>query len=407
MQFIEKLKQLIVQLSLQQKIALVAVTAISLISILFLLLWANRPEYGLLYSKLEAGDAAQIVEDLKSSNITYKLKDGGTTILVPTKDIYELRIKYAGQNLISSGAVGYELFDKNNLGLTEFMQKVNLKRALQGELSKTINQIEAVQQSRVHLVIPEPSLFEDQETKSSASVIVKLKPNSVLNQKQILGITQLVAGSVEGLTPENVIIVDSYGNILTKMSNGVDDIGLSNNQLELKQKVEKYLSQKAQTMLDAVLGENNSIVRVSAVLNFDKINRTSERYDPDNTAILSEERNEERSTKEDTSLFQRENVITNYEINKVVEQFEGSTGDIKQLSIAVFINGILKQEENSAAGAKETFIPRSQEEIDKITENVKSAVGFREDRNDKIVVQQLAFDRTLINREQEILASIE
>ena len=170
---IQKIKQILSQLTPSQKIGFAAITAIAVICMFLILAWANRPEYGLLYSNLAASDASRILDDLKSNGIPYELKDGGTTVLVPKKDVYELRIKYAGKNMISSGAVGYELFDKNNLGLTDFMQKVNLKRALEGELSNTINQIEAVTQSRVHLVIPERVLFEDEERKVTASVILK------------------------------------------------------------------------------------------------------------------------------------------------------------------------------------------------------------------------------------------
>ena len=151
---LKRLRELFINLSQKQRVALISLSVFTLISMFLLLVWANRPEYALLYSNLDAGDAFRIIDDLKTNGISYKLKDGGNTVLVPKQDIYELRIKYAGQNLISSGAVGYELFDKNNLGLTDFMQKVNLKRALEGELTNTINQIESVVQSRVHLVIP-------------------------------------------------------------------------------------------------------------------------------------------------------------------------------------------------------------------------------------------------------------
>lgn len=403
-QLVTRSKQFLAQLPLQKKLTLALVTAATLCSMLFLVVWANRPEYGLLYSGLDPADAAQIVEDLKTNSVPYKLKDGGGTIEAPTNQIYELRLKYAGKNLVSSGAVGYELFDKNNLGLTEFMQKINLKRALEGELSKTINQIDAVQASRVHLVIAEPALFADEQAKSSASVILKLKGNRSLDNQQILGVAHLVARSVEGLKPEDVVIMDSHGAVLSKLASESADFGFSNTQLEMKEKVERYLSQKAQSMLDVVLGANNSIVRVAAALNFDRINRTSEKYDPDNAAVLSEERNEERSARSDTVLYQRENVVTNYEINKTVEQYQASVGDIKQLSIAVFVNGVMKAD---GSGAGETFAPRSEEEIQKITDIVRNAVGFSEDRKDQIVVHQLAFDRSYFDRERELLTSME
>ncbi|MFQ5639699.1 MAG: flagellar basal-body MS-ring/collar protein FliF [bacterium] len=398
-QILQQLKQILEKLSLQQKIALAAASAIALCSLIFLVVWANQPEFALLYSNMAPGDAAKIVDNLKGSNIPYKLKDGGATILVPSNEIYELRIKYAGQNLISSGEVGYELFDKNNFGLTDFMQKVNLKRALEGELSKTVNQLEAVLQTRVHLVIPERSLFKEQENPSTASVILKVRPKSSLNRRQILGITRLVAGSVEGLMPENVTILDTHGNILTEMTSGDTDLGLSTSQFELTQKVENYLSRNAQSMLDQVLGKGNSIVKVAAELNFTKIRRTSEKYDPDNIAILSEEKNEESSTRSDSTLFQRENTISNYEINKTIEEFEDSPGEIERLSIAVFLNTPTQEDGQ--------VIPRQEGEVKKMAEIVKHAVGFNAERKDRIVVQQISFDRSFINQETEALESIE
>ncbi|TDI89540.1 MAG: flagellar M-ring protein FliF [Caldithrix sp.] len=398
-----KIKQLISQLTPGQKIGFSALTVIAIICMFMILTWANRPEYGLLYSNLDASDVSNILDDLKGNGIPYKLKNGGTTVLVPKKDVYELRIKYAGKNMISTGAVGYELFDKNNLGLTDFMQKVNLKRALEGELANTINQIDAVMKARVHLVMPERALFEDEENQTTASVILKLRSRSALERQQVLGIQQLIAGSVEGLKTENIIIIDTFGNVLTNNESNDDEIGMSRSQYDLQQKVEKYLAKKAQSMLDKVLGVNNSIIQISVALNFEKIRRTTEKVDPENSAVLSEEKNEERSSSTDTTHFQRENSITNYELNKVTEQYENSVGDIKHLSIAVFVNGVTDVDQDG----NQINVPRPVEEIQKITEIVKSSVGFQNDRNDQIVVNQLTFDQTTVNREKELLESIE
>jgi len=402
-EILNKIKRLFDQLTTRQKIAFGTVTSVVIVALFILFVWAGRPEYALLYSKLEPTDASQIIEDLKANSIPYKLQAGGTTILVPQKEIYELRLRYAGQNLISSGHVGYELFDNQNMGLTDFMQKVNLKRALEGELANTINQIEAVVQSRVHLAIPEAALFEEEQKKTTASVILKLKPRVALDRMQINGIAQLVAGSVEGLKPENVIIVDTFGKVLSKNDSRDDEISMSSSQYELQKNVEKYLSEKAQSMLDQVLGPNNAIVRISAILNFEKISRVTEKIDPDNTVILSEEKNTETSARRDTTTFSSENSITNYEFNKVKEQFESSIGEIKNLSVAVFVNGVKQKN----ADNETVNVPRTAEEITIITEIVKAAVGFREDRNDQISVHQLAFDQSIIEQELKVIASIE
>ncbi len=394
----QKINELLERLSKQQKFALVGVSAVAVFALIMLFVWANRPEYALLYSKLDAADSSKILEDLKDNSIDYRLKDGGRSIFVTKEDVHELRIKYAGQNMISSGKVGYELFDKNNLGLTDFMQRINLKRALEGELSNTINQIESIEQSRVHLVIPEQTLFTEDEKKSTASVVLKLKPQTSLDRKQVAGITNLVAASVEGLETENVIILDTFGRVLTKNEPSDNDIGLSSSQYELQKSIENHLGQKAQTMLDKVLGANNSIIRVSAVLNFEKLTRTSEKVDPDIFAVVSEEKNEETTINTDTTTHKRENAITNYELNKVVEHFQNSIGDIKQLSIAVFVN-----KPDTSLGQS----VRGPAEIAKISDIVKNAVGFSEERNDKISVEEFLFDRSILDRENEMMSSIE
>lgn len=404
-QFLQQIKHFLNRFTFGQKIILLFITAAALSCLIFLVIWASRPEFGLLYSNLDASDAAAIVDNLRSNNIPYKLKDNGSTILVPSKDIYELRIQYAGQKLISRGAVGYELFDKNNFGMTDFMQKLNLRRALEGELSKTINEIESIEQSRVHLVIPEPALFEEESKPATASVIVKLYANGRLNHKQIAGISHMVAGSVEGLSPENVTILDTQGNILTDKVAGNDLLGLSSSQFELKQKVENYLGEKAQSMLDEVLGRGNAIVKVAAELNFKKVRRTTESFDPDNTVVLSEERNEESSSREDTTLYQRENVVTNYELNKTTEEFENSVGDIERLSIAVFVNGASQVAAAGAAGAQQAS-SYSDEQIEKIGEIVKHAVGFDSQRSDKIVVQQVGFNHAFLTEETDAIDEI-
>ncbi len=397
--FLNRLKLLFDRLSLRRKLALAGVTAVALSGLVFLVVWANRPEFGLLYANLAPADASKVVESLRGSGVPYKLEDGGSTILVPTEYIYELRLKYAGQNLISSGTVGYELFDKNNFGLTDFLQKVNLKRALEGELSKTINQLEPVESSRVHLVIPERVLFEADEKPPTASVILKLHPRAVLERRQVLAIAQMVAGSVEGLAPENVTVLDTRGNMLTEALTDDPNLGLSNTQFELKRKVEKYLTQSAQKMLDSVLGQGNAVVKVAAELNFERVRRTSEQFDPDNTAILSEERNEERTTNPDTTLFQRENVISNYEINKVVEEFESSVGDIERLSVALFLN--------TPVGEDGQIAHRPPEELQRIADIVKHAVGFDPQRKDQIVVQEISFDRTFVEEERRQIEALQ
>ncbi len=397
---LQHLKKYLHKLSNKQKYALAGATVVVTLSFLLLLVWANHPDYARLYAKLNAAEAARVLADLQSHNIPYKLQENGSVLLVPEKDIAELRIRHAGENIISSSLGSSELLSQDNSESNDFMRRISLRRKLEGELTNTIGQIETINQARVHLALPESEALEGQEKQATASVVVKLKPNAELGRKQIKGIVNLVAASVEGLKPEDVTIIDTRGYMLTKPEFTNSQLDLTSTQYEMRKNVEAHLANKVQTMLEKVLGTGNAIVRVAVELNFDKIVRTSELVDPDNTAIQSEERNDESTANTGKTIHKRESTTTNYEINKVVEQFHGSMGDIKTLSVAVFVNGVFKNIE-------EPSVPRTAEEIDRITEIVKNTVGFNAQRNDRIEVQQLAFDRSFIDRENEIMATVQ
>ena len=222
--------------------------------------WAGRPDYQVLYTGLKAEDGGRIVEKLRSKKVPFQLKDGGSTVLVPQQYVYEMRLDLATAGLPQAGGVGYEVFDKNNFGMTDFVQKLNYQRALEGELTRTIQQLEEVEQARIHIVLPEPRLYTEERTLPTASVVLKLAGAGRLSQGQIKGITHLVASSVEGLKPEDVTVIDTNGNILSRGHSDGGIAGLSGDQLELQQSVETYLSHKAQSMLEEVLGKDRKSV---------------------------------------------------------------------------------------------------------------------------------------------------
>lgn len=205
--------------------------------------WVREPEYGLLYGDLGQKEAAEIVGYLRDSNINYKIKDNGSTILAPSNMIYELRMNLA-KNSMPRGDVGFELFDKIKFGMSDLAQRVNYRRALQGELSKTIAQLDGVEWARVQIVIPEPSLFVEDEKPSTASVILKMRKRNGLNDAQIAGISHLVSTSVEGLSTENITITDSMGNLLSNTGSS-KLTGIVSNQLDLRRKIENYYASKA------------------------------------------------------------------------------------------------------------------------------------------------------------------
>jgi flagellar M-ring protein FliF len=379
------------KLTLKQKIGIGISAAASLIALIVLITWANKPSFGILFSNLDPQDASKILDKLKQESIPYEIGDGGKAILVPKEKVYELRLQMAGQGLPQTSVVGYEIFDKPTFGMTDFTQKVNYKRALEGELEKTILQLDEVDGASVHIVIPEKALFESEQKKTTASVFLKLKEGAHLNSDEIIGIQHLVAASVEGLDANDVTVVDSRGNLLSKKSDGID--ALTSAQYELQSKVESYIASKAQTMLDAVLGPGNAIVRVNAQLNFDQVERTSEQYDP-NSVVVSEQTMQDRSSvPADTSVSNstHTNSITNYDVGKTVEKIVESTGGIKKLSVAVLVNGKYTEIEKGGKSSIQ-YAPRSEQEISQLTNIVKTAIGFDNTRGDEVSVVNIPFE---------------
>ncbi|MCD6317715.1 flagellar M-ring protein FliF, partial [Candidatus Aerophobetes bacterium] len=323
------------------------------------------------------------------------------------------------------GHVGFEIFDNTNMiGMTRFMEKVNYQRALQGELARSIQSLDEIVQAQVHLVIPEPSPFVEEEKPPSASIILRLRPGALLGKSQVRGIARLVSSSVEGLTTQHITIVDGRGNILFGGGENSSPTYLTTNQLELKRNVERYLTDKIHSLLTSILGPNEATAKVDVELNFNQIKRTEERYDPKSKAIKTEVRHEEIKKGTTTSIGGTPGVKTNlgqanlstqgtpseqrteesnvqYLVNKTVENIIEQTGNIKKLSVAVAIDGtyIIK-------GGKREYIPRSSEEMQKFTSIIKQAIGYDESRGDSIVVTNVPFDTSYQEKEKVALEKL-
>jgi flagellar M-ring protein FliF len=354
--------------------------------------WAGRPDFQVLYTGLKPEDGGRIVDKLRSKKVPYQLRDGGGTVLVPAQSVYEMRLELATAGLPQSGGVGYELFDKSNFGMTDFVQKLNYQRALEGELTRTIQGLEEVEQARVHIVIPEAHLYTEEKTSPTSSVVLKLRGR--LSPGQIQGITRLVGSSVEGLKPENVTIIDTNGNVLSKghSENGI--AGLSNDQLELQQSVETYLAHKVQSMLEEVLGTNRAVVQVSAQLDFEKIDRTVEKFDPDAQVVRSEEKND---TQGQGGSEKTTSSVVNYEVSKSVEHIANAVGGIRKLSVAVMVDGAYQAD---AKGVRK-YVPRTAEELAKIRGIVRNAVGIDAKRGDELEVANVGFDTSALDAVQK------
>lgn len=384
--------------SLQQKIILGSVLAVIVVIIGILLFAMNEPTYTTLFSNLNPQDAQKTVEYLNAQKVPFKLEDNGQTVKVPKEKLYEIRIALASQGIPSSGIIGYELFDQNNLGMSEFQQKLNFKRALEGELTKTILGIQAIEQAKVNIVLPEKNVFKDEEKPTTASVVVKLKPGAMLNKGNILAIINLVSHSVEGLTPENVAVLDNRGRLLSRDFNEADPlVSVSTKQYEVKTQVEDYLSKKAQTLLDNVLGIGNSYVTVNVDLNFDQVERELKSYDPNSQVAISEQKVNQEKVEGQQNQNTQTSTTTNYNVSETFEKIIQSTGVIKRLTVAAVINQNLEKKAEQAAtpegGAPRP--PAQQIDLNQLKDElqnlVKQSVGVDETRQDQITLSVLPF----------------
>jgi len=288
-EIVSQFNNLFKSLSIGKRIALLILAVGFMAGFVFLMNWAGNPEFHPLYTNLDANDAGVILNQLKDQKIPYRLSANGSTILIPREKIYEIRMELASEGLPQGGSIGFELFDNTKLGMTEFAQNVNYQRALQGELVRTINGFEEVDSCRVHIVMPEKSLFLKDEEAASASVVVKLRHGKWLTQQQVQGIVHLVSSSVSRMGPENVTVVDSNGRLLTGSKDSTGIATLSSDQLDYQAKVEHKLENRVLTMLEKALGANRAIVRVSCDLNFKQYEMTEERFFPENQVIRSEQ----------------------------------------------------------------------------------------------------------------------
>lgn len=382
------------KLAPQQKIVIGVVSGITLVLMIVLFGMLNQPNYGTLYTNINEEDAAKIVEQLSSKKIPYQLENSGRTIKVPEENVHQMRMEMASKGIPSSGIVGYEIFDQSTLGMSEFMQKLNFKRALEGELARTIIQQDGIERARVHIVVPQKTVFKSEQEETTASIVVKLKTGYSLDEGNVSAILNLVASSVEGLDQNRVSLLDTKGRLLSKDNgDGTTSIATSK-QYELKQNIEKYLSDKAQSILDNVVGYGNSLVRVDVDLDFDQVEKTMEMYDPESQIAISEQTIKSESAGSnmvDSSAQVSENSTINYEISKTVQKVIQGSGNIKKLTVAAVVNEVPK--EVTKNGTTEiVYEPRPQDQLVKLEQIIKNSVGYDAQRSDNFSLVNIPFE---------------
>jgi flagellar M-ring protein FliF len=424
-----QLRAFLSTLSAGKKLTLFALTVFTLIGFSYLVIWSGSPDYQVLFSNLSPEDAGAILAKLKEQKIPFQVSATGTSMMVPKEKVYETRLEMASQGLPQGSGVGFEIFDSTKLGMTEFVQNVNYQRALQGEICRTINGIAEVEASRVHIVMPSKSLFVEREKPASASVVLKVRPGRWLTKDQVQGIVHLVSASVAGLRPEDVTVVDNSGKMLAGMREGSSAEQASAEYVELQDKMEKTLEERVKTMLEKALGPDKAIVRVACRLSCKTLEQNEERYDPENKVVRSEQLLNEssmnsepvaagipgvasntgepqstNSSSNSSAGFKKEDRTVNYEIGKVISHTIEPIRKVERLSVAVMVDGIyklVKEEGKKKAKEELKYFPRSQEEMEKLENLVKSAVSFDGARGDLVEVVNIPFEATKAAAEGE------
>jgi flagellar M-ring protein FliF len=392
-----------------QKITLIVLVVAAAIIIPLLISWATTPQYAVAFTGLSESDASQIVAKLDEAGTPYKL-NGTSTIMVPENQVYSTRLTIAKDGLPANSTVGFEIFDSNSLGMTEFTQKVNYQRALEGELEKTISSVSAVDGVRVHIVTPEKTLLSSTQDPTTASVMLKIKAGKSLDQAQVQSITHLVASSVEGLKAEDVVIVDSNGRMLAAGSSADDaaSVAQSDSHRSAEINASTDLQNRVQTMLASVLGPDKAIVQANVTLDWTQKEITSQSYDPTPAAIRSSQKTNETYTtsggttggvpgassnlptpvptttgSSSSTTYSRTDETTNYEISQSVSKEVVTPGQIKKISLAVLVDNITDQAQ-----------------LDTLKAAVTAAAGIDANRGDSISVQSVAFDRTYYTQQE-------
>ena len=396
-------------LSLARRLSLVVVVVGVVVGVLAVSFVATQQTYTYLFTELTPEDASAIAAKLKELKAPYRVEAGGSAIGVPEERVHELRLELAGQGLPRGGGVGFEIFDKSHLGATEFEQRINLRRALEGELSRTIGNIAAVQGARVHLVMPEHSVFAMNKQEASASVVLKLRPGRPFGKGEVAGVVHLVASAVPGLAADRVSIVSADGTMLHRPREGA--AGASNlargDGQDRERELASSLEEQARALLERVVGSGHADVRIGLSLDGASHERTEEHYEPGKTALRSEQKTEERSTPQTETVAGvpgaasnlpdgtatpvagptsggngfRTSWTRNWEVDRVTERTTTPAGRVNRLTVAVLVDGAYK----ATPGGKE-FIARDKAELDRLAELVKGAVGFSTERGDMLEI---------------------
>lgn len=420
---LQQILQNINALSQQQKLAAATAIAIAIALVIGVLLWNRAPDYAVLFSNLDERDGGQIINALQQQNVPYRMSPAGNAILVPQAQVHDVRLRLAAEGLPKGGLVGFELMDTQKLGVSQFNEQVNYQRALEGELSRTVQSIASVMSARVHLAMPKQTAFLRDDQKPTASVMVQLRPGRVLDATQVAGIVHLVSSSVPRMPESGVSIVNQNGELLTQ-SDPLRRAGLDPTQLEYVREVEASFIRRIETILEPVVGKGNFRAQVTADVDFNHVEQTAETYKPNPSpeqAIRSQQTTEQmtrdpgpqgvpgaltnqppapatapitippvppgQGTNDQAFANSNRSALLNYELDRTIQHTKQALGQIKRLSVAVVVN---HRSTTPPEGDTQVAAP-TDEEINRITNLVREAMGYNPARGDTLNVASSPF----------------
>lgn len=425
---LQQILQNINALSQQQKLAAAAALAIAIALVVGVLLWNRAPDYAVLFSNLEERDGGQIINALQQQNVPYRMSPDGRAILVPQSQVHDVRLRLAAEGLPKGGLVGFELMDTQKLGVSQFNEQVNYQRALEGELSRTVQSIASVMSARVHLAMPKQTAFLRDDQKPTASVMVQLRPGRVLDASQIAGIVHLVSSSVPRMPESGVSIVNQNGELLTTQSDPLRRAGLDPTQLEYVRELEATFIRRIETILEPLVGKGNFRAQVTADVDFNQVEQTAESFKPNpspDQAIRSQQTTEQLSREPGPEgvpgaltnqppvpatapitapavppgpavngqlpATSNRSALLNYELDRTIQHTKQALGQIKRLSVAVVVN----HRSTTLPNGNPQVVPPTDEDITRITNLVREAMGYNPVRGDTLNVATSPFATTV------------
>jgi len=415
----DQLRKFVDSLGVRQRLTILASTILIIIGLLAFLHWNRERDFRPLYSNLSAEDAGAVLAKLRESGTEYRVRDADSTILVPSERLAELRLQMATAGIPKSGRIGYELFDRTNLGITDFTEQINYHRAVEGELERSVMAISGVEQARVHVTFPKDSAFTDEQQPAKASVMVKLKPGFKLSQPNAVAITQLVSSAVEGLAPESVSVMDMHANLLLRPKKPGDGSEPSEDLLQYKTSLEHETLAKIGSVLDPLLGSEKYRASVDMDCDLTSGEQSEELFDPTHSVITTSQRSEEGSLSHESAgvpgtqsnlprpvprpagqgggvARRSENMA--YETSRTVRRLKLPQGILRRMSISVLVDQNVRWEmtgKGAAAHAQRIIEPPSPERMKTIQSVVAAAAGFNSARGDQLTVETLPFEATL------------